>query len=110
MKPTQVRGSDGNLIDARFAIESFDGKLSVIIESRGGTRGTSASRNSDYATGLELILERIGSLPCAIIDGFVESRATALLPLELRRLTPDGVEYPISIRDHVELARGLGAA
>jgi superfamily II DNA or RNA helicase/diadenosine tetraphosphate (Ap4A) HIT family hydrolase len=50
----KVHRSDGTSIDASFRVERIGSALTVVIESRGGTRGSKAERNVDYSQGLEL--------------------------------------------------------
>jgi len=56
---------------------------------------------------LERILQRLGALEIAITDALVESRATASLPIDERRLR---VDYPIIIDEPGVLQRRLGRA
>ena len=84
--------------------------LSVVIEARGGTAGSKGERNSEYATGLELILERLQANGLQIADAFVESKETLVLPIEERRLQVEGRPYPIKVDDVDAVRRGLSAA
>jgi hypothetical protein len=80
----------------------------VVFESRGGTRGSDAERNADYAPGLELLLGRLRDAGLRIEDLLVESRDTASLPLDERRLR--GKPYPIVIEDVTTVRKWMTAA
>jgi hypothetical protein len=105
----KVRKDDGTQLDASFRVERVGDAWTVVFESRGGTRGTSAERNSDYAEGLELLLRRLKQANADISDVVVESKETERLPLEARRLDL-GESYPLRVADAVELRRKLSAA
>jgi superfamily II DNA or RNA helicase/diadenosine tetraphosphate (Ap4A) HIT family hydrolase/SOS-response transcriptional repressor LexA len=105
----KVRKDDGSEIDASFRVERVGTAWTVVFESRGGTRGTSAERNSDYAEGLELILRRLGLARVDVDDIIVESRETDRLPLADRRIEL-GKPYPLRIADAAALRRRISAA
>jgi len=66
--PTRFRPhrADGTEVDATFAIERVGEALTIVVESRGGTRGSPAERNTEYAEGLEQLLERLAALGARI--------------------------------------------
>lgn len=99
---------DGTTIDATFRLEEVDGRPTIVLEARGGTRGSSEARNTDYAEGLEFILERLARTGLTLADAAVDTRETAHLPLEARRL--DLGSYPVTISDPAELRRRLSTA
>jgi hypothetical protein len=101
--------NQGQPIDAHFLVERRDGALSVIVESRGGTKGTGDERNTAYNEGLELILARLKERGIRIADALVESTMTSRLPISERRLDL-GVAYPIAINDPAALRREMGKA
>jgi len=105
----KVRKDDGSELDASFRVERVGTAWTVVFESRGGTRGTSAQRNSDYAEGLELILHRLGLAGVDVDDIIVESRETDRLPLADRRLDL-GEPYPLRIVDAAALRRRISVA
>lgn len=105
----KVRQDDGRQLDASFRVERVGDTWTVVFESRGGTRGSAAERNSDYAEGLELVLRRLGLAGVDISDIAVESRETERLPLEDRRLDL-GESYPLRVVDAVMLRRKISAA
>ena len=105
----KVRKDDGSQLDASFRVERVGDAWTVIFESRGGTRGSAAERNTDYAEGLELVLRRLGSADVDIADIVVESRETERLPLEDRRLDL-GEPYPVPIVDAAALRRSISAS
>jgi hypothetical protein len=106
----KVHDEAGNELDASFRVEHRGEQLTVVIESRGGTRGSANERNTQYAQGLELILSRLGAMDVQIADALVESAATQQLPIEKRRLTLEGEDYPLWITDPASLRSKLGAA
>jgi superfamily II DNA or RNA helicase/diadenosine tetraphosphate (Ap4A) HIT family hydrolase/SOS-response transcriptional repressor LexA len=105
-----VHDASGKALDATFRLERLGEALTIIFESRGGTRGSSAERNTDYNTGLEVLLGRIGALGLKIADVLVESRATADLSPERRRVTMEGESFPLVVTDPAGLRRKLSAA
>ncbi|MDP1823188.1 MAG: DEAD/DEAH box helicase family protein [Archangium sp.] len=106
----KLRGPKGKAIDASFSVEPVGESLSVIVEARGGASGSKGERNTDYATGLELILERLRAQGLKITDAVVDSRDTLTLPIDERRLQVEGRPYPIVIDDVEKVRRGLSAA
>jgi hypothetical protein len=104
----QIAADDAQLLDARFAVEERAGVLSVIVESRGGTKGSPAARNMDYHAGVELLLARLRAAGAQLADALVESATTLDLPPDQRRLTIAERPYPLSIDDPAELRRALG--
>lgn len=105
----QVRRRGGKQIDATFRVEPVGDALSVVIESRGGTRGSAAERNVDYNEGFELILERLGAAGMQITDAVIDSSTTDALEHEQRRLQL-GQAYPIAITDAAALRRAMSKA
>jgi len=105
----KVHDEQGQPLDAGFSVEERDGQWSVVLESRGGTRGTSQARNVDYIPGMELLLRRLGQMGMRLVDAAVESARVASMPIEKRRLL---LRYPIELReqDAMALGRSLRAA
>jgi superfamily II DNA or RNA helicase/diadenosine tetraphosphate (Ap4A) HIT family hydrolase/HKD family nuclease/SOS-response transcriptional repressor LexA len=106
----RTRRADGTEIDSHFAIERVGEALTIVVESRGGTQGSEQERNTEYAEGLELVLERLGAQGVRITEILVESRNTAKLAREERRLTLAGFRYPIAIEDAAALRKAISAA
>jgi superfamily II DNA or RNA helicase len=106
----RMRRDDGTALDASFRVEPVGDALSVVFESRGGTRGSKEERNSEYAPGLLLLLERLRGRGLRIADAVVESRDTVAVPVEERRLALDGRAYPLVIDDADAVRRALSAA
>lgn len=102
---------DGQPIDATFVVESSDGHpTSVVIESSGGTRGSSTARNLDYVTGFDLLLERLRAIGARVLDVYLDTTATKDLALADRRLDPGDHGYPLDLHevpDLVELRKQL---
>lgn len=93
-------------MDASFRVEPIGDSVSIVIESRGGK----PERNTEYAEGLELILQRLGDRGLRIADAVVDTRDTLTLPVEERRLQLAGRTYPVVIDDAEQVRRALGAA
>jgi hypothetical protein len=106
----RVHAANGQELDASFRLEFVGDAITLIFESRGGTRGSAEERNSDYATGLELLLSRIGSLGLRIADILVESRDTAALEPAQRRVVIEGEPFPLVIGDAARLRQKISAA
>jgi superfamily II DNA or RNA helicase/diadenosine tetraphosphate (Ap4A) HIT family hydrolase/SOS-response transcriptional repressor LexA len=100
----------GELLDASFRVERAGDQLTIIYESRGGTKGSGSERNTQYAPGLEVLLARLAAMDAQITDAVVESEKTLDLPLEQRRLTIEGERFPLRITDPVALRGKLSAA
>lgn len=104
--------ADSTPLDATFALESRDGRATaVVLQSAGGTRGSTTARNVDYLAGLDLLLERIVAAGITIEDALVDSSATQTLTIADRRLAPgEKLSYPISpaeVGDIVALRKSL---
>ncbi|MFY0539871.1 hypothetical protein [Nannocystis pusilla] len=100
--------ADGSTIDATFRLEEIDGRPTIVLEARGGTRGSAEARNTEYAAGLEFILERLAKTGLTLLDAAIDTRETAHLPIAARRLELGG--YPVKISDPAELRRRLSTA
>lgn len=104
------RRDDGTKVDASFRVEPIGDGVSIVLESRGGAQTSPEKRNSEYGDGLLLILERLRAHRLKIADAFVESRDTAALPIEDRRLHIKGRDYPFVVDDADALRRAISAA
>lgn len=93
-----VFDNDGSQMDAHFSIESEGGQVSLVFESRGGTRGTPSARNVDYHSALAVLLARMGSLGLVLTNAVVDSRTTTHLTANERRLKlRDHGPYPVQL-------------
>lgn len=106
----KMRRADGSAVDASFRVEPVGDAVSIVFESRGGTRGSKDERNTEYTPGLLLLLERLRERGLRIADAVVESRDTMTVPIEDRRLQLDGRAYPLVIDDADAVRRALSAA
>jgi putative restriction endonuclease len=91
-----IFAEDGSPISASCTISGSLTEWSVIIESRGGTRGTFGERNSEYALGFLLVLQRLASVNAVLLDAILESRklVSSEVPLSARQLKPIGLNFP----------------
>ncbi len=103
-----VRDQTGRPLRASYRIERVGESLTIVFESRGGTRGSEAERNPDYADGLLALLTRLGAAGISLADVVVESRDTASLPREERSL--GGASYPVTIDDPDVVRRWISSA
>jgi hypothetical protein len=85
----------GAALDASFSVEAHPAGTTVFFESRGGRRGTAASRNQDYNPGLELLLTRMADLGLTLVDAYVDSALVQNLPIAERRLL--GERLPMAL-------------
>jgi hypothetical protein len=105
-----VHDDVGRKLDASLRVERIGAAWTIVVESRGGTRGSSGERNTEYKAGLTLILGRIGAAGLKIADVLVDSRDTSHLPAAQRRVLVDGETYPITVADAALLCRKISAA
>lgn len=105
----QLRDDSGEYVDAHFSVEGSGDSLCVVVEARGGTRGTPGARNVDYTRGLELLLSRLRACGACIDDAMVDSRTTQGLSPDASRIHL-GVDYPVEIGDPAAITRRLSAA
>jgi hypothetical protein len=106
----KMRRADGTPVDASFRVEPVGDSLSIVLESRGGARGSKGERNTEYTQGLLLLLERLRERGLRIADAAVESRDTMAVPVEERRLHLESHPYPFVIDNAEEVRRALSAA
>jgi hypothetical protein len=108
----RVRDDLGRELDATFSVEQHEGYLALVIESKGGARGSPEARNVDYNEGLELLLRRLGAAGAQLVDALLDTAHTAHLAVEKRRLLPDGYAYPVDLAstDAAQLRRSLSSA
>jgi hypothetical protein len=59
---------------------------SIVLHSRGGTKGSVGSRNQDYAAGLRLMLQRLMDHRLQIVGAWVDSSRVRHLSLEDRQI------------------------
>jgi superfamily II DNA or RNA helicase/diadenosine tetraphosphate (Ap4A) HIT family hydrolase len=109
-EPRKPLDDSGREVDATFSVEPVGTGLSLVFESRGGTRGSKDERNTEYAEGLRLLLERLGTRGYRLADAQVISRETATLSSEELRLIVEEMPYPIRITDADAARRKLSSA
>ena len=82
---------NGREVDATFSIQGEGVSRTLVFESRGG------GRNSEYAPGLELLLERLASFAATVTDVHVSSREVEGFSQEQTRLSAVGYALPLSL-------------
>jgi len=89
----------GRSVDCRFTCEADVDGWRISIASRGGTLGSSSARNSEYALGFRLLLLRLAALRLTLRDAYLDTRdpEVSALPIEQRRLSGDGVNFPVAM-------------
>lgn len=75
-------GDRGEVVDAHFDLE--DG--AVIFHARGGARSNPNALNTEYGTGLRLLLERIITAKLRVVGAWVDSSRVQRLPLSDREI------------------------
>ena len=75
-----VEAEDGQLLDACVELEPG----SIVLQSRGGAKGTEGTRNQDYSRALRLILSRLDNSRRSITGAWVDSSRVQSLPLSER--------------------------
>ncbi|MFP3714713.1 hypothetical protein [Puerhibacterium sp. TATVAM-FAB25] len=86
---------DGRKLDATFSVETVEGSLTVVLESRGGADARGVLRNPDYLDTLDVLLKRLASLKTTLTDAVVDSLSTKALPREERRILPELVRLDL---------------
>lgn len=61
-------------------------KNSVTLQSRGGTKGTSQAKNTEYSLGLRLLLKRFQEQSAVFLEAYVDSSRVRDLPMDDRRV------------------------
>jgi 5-methylcytosine-specific restriction endonuclease McrA len=91
--------ASGTQIDAAFSVDQLEGGRSALhFASRGGTKGTTAARNSQYHVGLTIVLIRLKELGATITDVLLDSAAARTRPAFERRLNlPPEIRLPIHL-------------
>ena len=95
----------GEFIDSHFSVECIERRFHIILESRGGTAGSSNARNLEYATGMKTLLERLQKLNAIIEDVLVDTKVTRSMGLtaDQRRLQMENFDYPIDLSECSQL-------
>lgn len=108
-----VLDAEGVPLDAHFEIDETD----IIYHSRGGTRGALNARNTDYAKGLRLLLERVSASNLAVQSIWVDSSRVQHLPLSERIVVSGtdanadpGTVFSIASRNMQQVGSATGAA
>ncbi len=102
----------GSPIKAQFSVQSVDGEMSVVVESRGGTIGSSNERNTQYNQGIKLLLGRLAEAKCCLIDAVLDTKTTKQLKLsrDERRLMDNSIPIDLASVDLNSLRISLCSA
>src|SRR3954447_2525878 len=84
---------DGVRLDATFDVEA--GPLEIVFHHWARGKGTPGAINTQYADGLEVLLQRLGALGAHIERIEVDSSVGRRLPSD-QRLVP--LDYPVALR------------
>lgn len=104
----------GKVLDATYHVERSEGQYCVVFHSAGGTAGTAAALNREYAAGLEALLMDLHTRRIQITDILLDTNQTRDDPLDERRLNLRGDRrYPLDLseeEDLTDLRRAISAA
>lgn len=110
----RVCADNGLEVDASFQIEDADGALAIVIGAGGGRRDDPESVNTEYATGLRIVLLRLRTLHASLLKVVLDSSVVVRkLSEEERTLRIEGVTYPVmlqEVEDVEDLRRRIGRA
>lgn len=91
----QIRTDEGEWLDARFSVERVhDTEYAIIVESRGGARGSKAERNTDYSQGLLVLLNRLRAMNATLVRVELAARTSDGQELDLNPFT-----VPLDLQD-----------
>ena len=107
-----VHNRMGSPIKAQFSVQSVDGEMSVVVESRGGKKGSSNERNTHYKEGIELLLRRLAETNCHLLDAVLDTKKTNQLQLsrDERRLLDNSNPIDLAEADLNSLLNNLCSA
>jgi hypothetical protein len=98
-----IHDNNGLELSATVTLEPADDACSITFESRG------PARNTDYGPGFRVAIGRLVAAGAALLDAEVFSREIQHLPIEARRLAPEGFGFPIQCSGRVD-AGGLASS
>lgn len=87
-----VRDEKGDTVDAAVEIDGF----AIVLQSRGGTKGTKHAKNTDYSKALRLLLSRFQKNKDLFVNGFVDSNQVQKIP-ETDRQVLDRTDFSRSL-------------
>lgn len=91
---------NGVPIDASFSLEQTEDGRAILYASRGGTKGTTNARNSQYHIGLTVLLSRLKQLDAVITAVFLDSTAARQRPLPERALGfSKDIHFPLHLAE-----------
>lgn len=107
---TAVFDQDHHELDAHFTTERTSEGYAIIIESRGGTVGTKAARNTQYKEGLHILLDRLRALGATLerIDLATTQVSGAPIPLRHHSLPLPLADLPDTAPLRRDIQAGQG--
>lgn len=60
--PMNVISDKNEILNSSVSIQEIDGSFGLVMESRGGAKGKSNERNTDYSIALDTILKRLNGI------------------------------------------------
>jgi hypothetical protein len=106
--------SSGKPLDQVVRLAGSQTMWLITFESRGGSRRQGTARNTQYATAVELVLERLAAVGAMLEGAYLVSSTVRAWPEEMRRLSIAG-GYPRTLLQgdaeqlRLELARAQSA-
>lgn len=95
----QIIDDDGHSINSRCSIDQTPSGWHIVIESRGGARGSPNERNTEYSRGLALIVQRLAAVGAIVSSARVESARLIRRGVSEvdRRLNSEVLVYPLAL-------------
>jgi putative restriction endonuclease len=107
----KVISESNQILNAETSLFEMDGVHGLILESRGGTKGSKNERNPDYIPALDVILSRLRGRRIEALRAFVCSAPLADWPLPKKQLIIDGNELvPLRKYDPTDLRKKICTA
>ena len=105
----RIINDKNEILDSTVSLEKYDEILCLVLESRGGGKGTPLERNTDYNESLDTVLSRLKNHNIKLIKIYLASRLSKNKSTELRIVTVDG-KNEIDFRNYkpVELRLKIG--
>jgi HNH endonuclease len=85
-----IRSDAGGILNSDISIQNHEGHFGLVIESRGGAKGKSNERNTNYMEALEVIIERLQDAGITTVQVYVVARCQKHWPMEDRIIQVNG--------------------